>query len=83
MVYQNNPKTLDNLERNIVNEIMAITPNVITSTMKNMKERMNECITQNGNHLKDVIFKKWVSFEQYNFILQKLHYFSFKMDKQL
>ena len=58
MVYQNNPKTLDNLERNIVNEIMAITPNVITSTMKNMKERMNECITQNGNHLKDVIFKK-------------------------
>lgn len=56
-VYQHRPQTLEVLRETIIQEIAAISPEMIRRVMENYRERLTECINNGGEHLSDVIFK--------------------------
>lgn len=57
-VYTTRPRTLDELKQRIRDEIHSIPAEMLQRSMKNLKNRLQECIRTGGRHLKDVIFKK-------------------------
>ena len=50
--------TLHELENNIIEEINGITPDILEKVMKNTVRRIRLCLNNNGEHLKDIIFKE-------------------------
>lgn len=55
-VYNNAPANLIQLKNRIQEEIEAITPDLCTSVMENLRHRLEECQRRNGRHLYDIIF---------------------------
>ena len=56
-VYQHRPQTLEALTEAITQETAAIPPEMIRRVMGNYRERLNECIVNEGRHLINVMFK--------------------------
>ena len=45
------------LKNNIIEEINRITPDILEKVMENTVRRIRLCLNNNGEHLKDIIFK--------------------------
>lgn len=56
-VYCNNPRTITALQENIRCEIAAIPPELCSRVLANVRVRLQECLTRNGRHLEDIVFK--------------------------
>ena len=56
-VYLHRPQTLEALGEAITQEDAAIPPEMIRQVMRNYRERLNECIVNEGRHLSNVLFK--------------------------
>lgn len=56
-VYVNKPRNLIDLKEAISAEIMAIEEETVVKVMANFEERLVECITEEGHHLPEVIFR--------------------------
>lgn len=57
-VYMNKPRTIQELKAAIHNETTSIPGDMLERAMQNVKNRLQECVRQEGRHLMDVIFKK-------------------------
>ena len=57
-VYENRPRTAADLKQIIRNEVAAIPGVMLQRAMQNFRERLQECVNNNGQHLKDILFKK-------------------------
>ncbi|KAJ4438410.1 hypothetical protein ANN_14355 [Periplaneta americana] len=58
-VYQDRPRTIQDLKRNIRTEVAAISPNVFQRVMRSLPLRLQECADNDGHHLRNTIFKKF------------------------
>ena len=56
-VYVNKPTTLDQLERNIIQIMSDIQPDLCNRVTRNWVSRIESCRRSRGGHLNDVIFK--------------------------
>jgi len=56
-VYKHRPQTLKAFTDAIREEVAAIRPEMTNIVMENFRERLRQCIANNGRHLSDVIFK--------------------------
>jgi hypothetical protein len=56
-VYMHRPRTIEQLKRSIQQEVAAIPQVMIHRVMGNFRERLHQCIRNNGAHLSDIIFK--------------------------
>jgi len=56
-VYKHRPQTLKALKDAIHEKVAAIPPEMTNIMMENFRERLRQCIANNGRHLNDVIFK--------------------------
>ena len=56
-VYTRRPETIEQLKEAIRQEVAAIPPAMTRKVMDNFRERLQECVINNGCHLSDVIFK--------------------------
>jgi len=56
-VYKHRPQTLRALKDAIREEAAAIPPEMTNIVMENFRERLRQCIANNGRHLSDVTFK--------------------------
>ena len=56
-VYKHRPQTLKALKDAIREEVAAIPPEMTNRVMENFRERLRQCIANNGRYLSDVIFK--------------------------
>ena len=56
-VYKHRPQTLQALKDAIREEVEAIRPEMTNRVMENFRERLWQCMANNGRHLSDVIFK--------------------------
>ena len=50
------PDTLQQLKRNIIQEINNISQETLMKVMNSTVERARQCLTNNGGHLKDIVF---------------------------
>ncbi|XP_069672490.1 uncharacterized protein [Periplaneta americana] len=57
-VYQDRPRTIQELKRNIRTEVAATSPNVLQRVMRSLPLRLQECADNDGHHLQNTIFKK-------------------------
>lgn len=63
-VFSHHPRSLEELKRSIRSEIDALPPKMIHWVMENFHERLKLCVSNDGKHLTDLIFKteiKWHS----------------------
>ena len=51
------PNTLHELKNNTIEEINRITLDILEQIMENNVRRICFCLNNNGEHLKDIIFK--------------------------
>jgi len=56
-VYERRPGTIEQLKLAIRQKVAAITPAITRKAMDNFRERLQQCVINNGRHLSDVIFK--------------------------
>ena len=56
-VYKHRPQTLKALKDAIREEVTAIPPETTNIMMENFRQRLRQCIANNGRHLSDVTFK--------------------------
>ena len=54
---QAGPKTTEKLKQSIRTEITAIQVDMLSRTLRDMRNRDFECFSRDGEHLRDVIFK--------------------------
>jgi len=57
LLYVRRPGTIEQLKEAIRQEVAAIPPAMTRKAMDNFRERLQECVINNGRHLSDVIFK--------------------------
>jgi len=55
-VYEKEPRTKVDLKQNIMEEVAAISPNMLQREMQNFQKRLRECVDNKGRHLTDTIF---------------------------
>jgi len=56
-VYARRPGTVEQVKEAIGQEVAAIPPAMTRKAMDNFRERLQQCVINNGRHLSDVIFK--------------------------
>jgi hypothetical protein len=56
-VYKHRPQTLEGLKESITQEVAAILPEMTNRVMEKYRERLNECIDNEGRQLSNVVFK--------------------------
>jgi hypothetical protein len=56
-VYQHHPQTLEGLKEVITQEDAAILPEMTHRVMEKYRERLDQCINNEGSRLSDVVFK--------------------------
>ena len=56
-VYARLPGTIEQLKEAIRQEVAAIPPAMTRKAIDNFRERLQQCVINNGRHLSDVIFK--------------------------
>lgn len=57
-VFTHRPRTLEELRAAIRQEIAAIPQDMIRRVMTRFRENLQQCINNNGRHLRDIIFKQ-------------------------
>jgi hypothetical protein len=57
-MYQHHPQTLEALEEAITQEVAALLPEMTHRVMENYRERLSQCIDNEGRHLNNIIFEK-------------------------
>ena len=55
-----NPRTVDDLEISIREEIATGPQEMFVNVMQNFEERLRTCGRQEGRHLSDIIFRNWI-----------------------
>ena len=55
--FLNKPDTINDLKRNIDDEMRSISPEILSNVMRSVLDRANQCETENGKHLKNIVFK--------------------------
>ena len=53
--YANKPRTMQELEKNIRREIVAISEDVLQATFANMKRRVQLCLESGGEHFQHLL----------------------------
>ena len=56
-VYRNKPRTINDLKRNIEDQIRDISPEMLSNVMQSVLDRATQCETENGGHLKTLFLK--------------------------
>ena len=56
-VYSNRPQSIEKLKDTIRQEITAIPHEMTRRVIDNFRERLRQCVHNNGSHLTDLIFK--------------------------
>jgi hypothetical protein len=56
-VFKHRPRSLEDLKKRIRQEIDAIPSEITRRVMKNFRERLQQCVANNGRHMSDMIFK--------------------------
>ena len=56
-VYSHRPGTIEQLKEAIRQEVAAIPPSMTRKALDNFRERLQQCVINNGRHSSDVIFK--------------------------
>ena len=56
-VYARRPGTIEQLKEAVRQEVAAIPPAMTRKAMDSFRERLQQCVINNGRHLSDVIFK--------------------------
>ena len=56
-VYRNKPRTINDLKRNIEDQIRDISPEMFSNVMQSVLDRATQCKTENDGHLKNIILK--------------------------
>ena len=69
-IYINKPNTLHEL-KNIIDEINRLAPVILENTVR----RIRLCLNNNGEHLKDIIFKQY-NFKIFSFISYVTHFYN-------
>jgi hypothetical protein len=59
-VYGKKPRTTEDLKQNTREEVAAIPPTMLQRVMQNLQKCLQECVDNNGRHLTDTIFRKWI-----------------------
>jgi hypothetical protein len=59
-VYETKPRTTEDLKQIIREEMAAIPPSMLQRVMQNLQKCLRECVNNNGRHLTNTIFKKWI-----------------------
>jgi hypothetical protein len=56
-VFKHRPRSLEDLKGRIQQEIDSIPPELTRRVMKKFRERLQQCVANNGHHMSDIIFK--------------------------
>ena len=56
-IYAGRPQTTEELKQSIRTEITAIQVDMLSRTLRDMRNQALECFSRDGEHLRDVIFK--------------------------
>jgi len=56
-VFKHRPRSLEDLKERIRQEIDAIPPEITRRVMKNFRERLQQCVANDGRLMSDMIFK--------------------------
>ena len=56
-VSKHHPRSLKNLKERIQQEIDSIPPELTRRVMKNLRERLHQCVANDGRFMSDLIFK--------------------------
>ena len=56
-VFKHRPRSLEDLKERMKQEIDSIPPELTRRVMKNFRERLQQCVTKDGRHMSDIIFK--------------------------
>jgi hypothetical protein len=56
-VHTTRAQTTDDLKMAILKQISAIPENMVRRALGNLRERLEECVGNDGRHLSDVLFK--------------------------
>jgi len=75
-VYARRPGTIEQLKEPIRQEVATIPPAMTRKAMDNFRERLQECVINNGRHLSDVIFKSvWKKMASYVLFINEIIFF--------
>ena len=55
-VFKNRPRSLEDLKERIQQEIDSIPPELTRRVMKNFRERLQQCVANDGRLMSDLIF---------------------------
>jgi len=58
-VFEHRPRSLEDLKERIQQEIDSIPPELTQSVMKNFRERLQQCVANDGRRMSDMIFKTY------------------------
>ena len=56
-IYANKPKTIEELKNYIRGDVAEISPETLVNVMENAKKRARFCLSNDGGHLIDAVFK--------------------------
>jgi len=56
-VFKHRPQSLEDLKERIQQEIDSILPELTRRVMKNFRERLHQCVANDGRHMSDLILK--------------------------
>jgi len=56
-IYVRKPRTVDDLEVSIREEIATVPQEMLVNVMQNFEERLRTCVQQEGRHLSDITFR--------------------------
>ena len=56
-VFKYRPRSLEDLKERIQQEIDFILPELTRRVMKNFRDRLQQCVANDGRHMSDLIFK--------------------------
>ena len=56
-IYANEPKTIEELKNNIQGDMAEISLETLVNVTENSKKRARFCLSNNGGHFIDVVFK--------------------------
>jgi hypothetical protein len=57
-VYEKKPRTTVDLKKNIREEVVAISLNMLQRVRQNFQKRLGECVDNKGHHLTHTVFRK-------------------------
>ena len=77
-VFKHRPRSLEDLKERIQQEIDTILPELTRRVMKNFRERLQQCVANNGRHMSDLIFKTDFKKTVFNLLFRNI--FNFFLD---